>query len=48
MSQEVPFGVVYKWSTGCVVVECECGASTTLTASTGICSGCGVDHADVA
>ncbi len=46
-AQEVPFGVVYKWSPEGVVMECKCGARPTLTASRTICSGCGVDHANV-
>ncbi len=47
-AQEIPFGVVYKWSPGSVVIKCECGARLSLTASNTICSGCGVDYALVA
>lgn len=47
-AQEEPFGIVYKWSPECVVVECECGARPTFTASMTICGGCGVDHALIA
>jgi hypothetical protein len=47
-AHEMQFGVVYKWSPESVVIECECGARPTLTASKSICSGCGVDYALVA
>ncbi len=47
-AQEMPFGVVYKWSPESVVIECECGARPSLTASKTICGGCGVDYALVA
>lgn len=48
VAQEEPFGVSYKWSPECFVIECECcGTRTTLTASRAVCSGCGVDHADI-
>jgi hypothetical protein len=46
-AQEVAFGVTYTWSPECVVVVCECGARTTLTASMSVCSGCGEDHARI-
>ncbi len=42
--QEQPFGRSYKWCPECVVVECDCGARSILTASMTICSKCGVDH----
>jgi hypothetical protein len=48
IAQEEPFGVAYKWSAERIVIECECGSRPTLTASTSICSGCGVDHALIA
>lgn len=44
-AQEEPFGVAYKWSPERVVIECECGARSTLTSFVSICSGCGIDHA---
>ncbi len=44
-AQELPFGVVYRWSPERIVVECKCGARPTLTASRTVCGGCGVDHA---
>ncbi len=47
-AQEEPFGVAYKWSAERIVVECECGSRPTLTASTSICSGCGLEHALIA
>ncbi len=46
-TREVPYGVVYKWLPECIVVECRCGAKPTLKASSTICSGCGVDHANI-
>ncbi len=30
---EVEFGTVYRWCPGCVVVECDCGERSILTAS---------------
>ncbi len=42
--QEVEFGTVYRWCPECVVVECECGERSILTASTTTCGECGVDH----
>ena len=42
--QEVPFARTYTWCPECVVVECECGARSILTASMTICSECGADH----
>ena len=29
-AQEVPFGVVYRWSSECLAVECGCGKRSTL------------------
>jgi hypothetical protein len=43
--QEVEFGEVYKWRPGAVVVECECGERSALTASVTDCEECGEDHA---
>jgi hypothetical protein len=45
--QEVPFGMVYKWSPQRLVVECGCGERTTLSSSRTTCTGCGMDHATV-
>jgi hypothetical protein len=42
--QEVPFARTYKWCPECVVVECDCGARSILTAAMSICSDCGADH----
>jgi|SRR5215217_9154111 len=47
-AQEIPLGVVYKWTPESVVVECTCGARPSLTASRTICGGCGVDYALIA
>ena len=38
------FGKVYRWSSECIMVECDCGERVTLTASETTC-GCGTDHA---
>jgi hypothetical protein len=45
-AQEVPFGIVYTWCPGRVVIECDCGERLTLTGTTGIC-GCGTDLAAI-
>jgi hypothetical protein len=39
----VPFGKVYAWHPGSVVIECDCGERLTLTGSKTVC-GCGADH----
>ena len=44
--QEVEFGRVYKWCPECVVVECGCGRTPTLTNAETSCD-CGADHAAV-
>lgn len=44
---EVPFGVVYRWRSGYVVVECPCGARPALISSETACGRCGADHASV-
>ncbi len=43
-AQDVPFGKVYAWRSGRVVVECDCGVRLTLEGSATVC-GCGLDHA---
>ena len=43
-TQEVPFGKVYVWCPGRVVIECDCGEGLILTGSTSVC-GCGADYA---
>ncbi len=45
--QEVPFGVVYKWHTGYVQLQCGCGEGLVLTCSATTCGECGADHAAV-
>jgi hypothetical protein len=45
--QEVEFGTVYRWCPDCVLVECDCGETLTLTGSETTCVGCGTDHAAV-
>ena len=46
-TQEVPFGTVYRWCPGCIVVECDCGEELTLNGSMSTCSECGADHTSV-
>ncbi len=46
-TQDVEFGKVYRWCPECVVIECDCGARQTLTASMTSCGECGADHAVV-
>jgi len=43
-AQEVPFGRVYKWCPGGVVLECDCGEELILTSSKATCHRCGTDH----
>jgi len=45
--QEVEFGTVYRWCPECVVVECCCGESPTLTRSESTCPACGAEHAAI-
>jgi hypothetical protein len=42
--QEVEFGYVYKWRPESILVECECGEMTSLTASITTCEECGAEH----
>jgi hypothetical protein len=45
--QEVPFGKVYAWRSGWLVIECEyCGEVATLTENSTTCE-CGVEHVGV-
>ena len=44
-TQEVELGKVYRWYPECVLVECDCGETTTLTSSETTCAWCGADHA---
>jgi hypothetical protein len=41
---EMEMGTVYRWCPQNVVLQCNCGAKPTLTASKTTCSGCGADH----
>ncbi len=45
--QQVEFGTVYRWCPECVVVECYCGESPTLTRSESTCPECGAEHAAI-
>jgi hypothetical protein len=47
-TQEVPFGVVYQWHPGYLLIECGCGERLALTCLISTCSKCGADHAAVA
>ena len=38
------FGKVYRWRPESILIECVCGKTTTLTASTTVCEECGVEH----
>ena len=42
--QEVEFGYVYKWCPESILVKCECGEMTSLTASITTCEECGAEH----
>ena len=46
-AQEVPFGVVYQWHPGYLLIECGCGERLALTCFMSNCSECGADHAAV-
>ena len=46
-AQEVPFGVVYTWHPGYVLLECSCSEKLALTCSTTTCRECGTDHTAV-
>jgi hypothetical protein len=43
-AHEVPFGKVYVWRPGRVMIECDCGEGLILTSSATIC-GCGANYA---
>jgi hypothetical protein len=43
-AQDVPFGKVYAWRSGCVVLRCDCGERSVFTGSATVCP-CGADHA---
>lgn len=42
--QEVEFGYVYKWCPESILLKCECGETTSLTASEPICQECRAEH----
>lgn len=44
---EVPYGVVYRWYPGSLLIQCECGKRQVLTCSLSACSECGADHASI-
>ncbi len=43
--QDGELGKTYRWCLDCVLVECDCGETTTLTSSETTCAWCGADHA---
>jgi len=44
-AQEVPFGRVYAWSPGHVLIECDCKQWASYTNSvTAVCTRCHKDH----
>ena len=45
--QEVPFGVVYRWHPGYLLLECRCGARQALTCFAATCGECGADYTSV-
>jgi hypothetical protein len=42
--RDVEFGTVYRWCPECVLVECDCGETLTLTGSETRCAWCNADH----
>ncbi len=42
-TQNLSYGQAYVWYPECVVVECDCGKTSILTASESVCR-CGTDH----
>ena len=45
--EEVQLGKVYKWRPESLLIECECGQRSTLTASRITCVECGKEHIDL-
>jgi hypothetical protein len=43
-AEEIAFGVVYKWHSGSLLVQCGCSKMLTLTRSLTTCGECGADH----
>ncbi len=46
-AQEVPFGVVYGWHPGFLLLECGCSEMLSLTCLVATCGECGADHTAV-
>src|SRR5215210_2353242 len=46
-AQVVPFGVVYQWHPGYLLIECGCGEKLALSCFISTCSDCGADYAAV-
>lgn len=45
--EELQIGKAYKWRPESLLVECECGRTSTLTVSGTTCEGCGKEHAEL-
>jgi hypothetical protein len=43
-AQEVPFGRVYRWCSGRLVLECHCAEEVTMSSSMATCHRCGAEH----
>ena len=43
-AQEVPFGRVYVWSPGHVLIECDCKQRASYTNLVTVCARCHSDH----
>jgi len=46
-AQKVPFGVVYQWHPGYLLIECGCGEKLALSCFIRTCSDCGADYVAV-
>ncbi len=44
---EVPYGVIYRWYPGSLLIECGCGKRQVLTCFLSTCNQCGADYASV-
>jgi hypothetical protein len=44
-AEEIAFGVVYKWCSGSLLMECGCSKVLTLSRSLTTCGECDADHA---
>jgi hypothetical protein len=44
-AEEIAFGVVYKWCSGSLQIDCGCSKVLVLSRSLTACGECGADHA---